>query len=621
MHNDHPTAKNDLARQANATVDESSSMSRRMFGLLGLGAAGTTLVACQADVGEEGTGEPGVNNPEGRFHVAYPYQIPPTGHYNFAPGVIGVVNLGGGMYEYLNRAPGGLWDWAAEEWLYLLADSFEFDEQTFVYNLKEGLTWSDGTDITAEDVEITFWLRWLMNQQEWPMISGLSTTGDRQVTFELDEPSTVFENYVMKAMILPAAVYGEFGQRAKEIYEGGGASDDDEANDLRDEVQAWRPEDLETQVLSSGPFMWDFDQISDASITLVKNENGVLADQVAFEKLVIYNGETDDITPLVLDGTLDYATHGFPVSTQKEWEAAGTGTKVSGVYAGLSLLVSQGRREEFRDPLFRQALACMIDSESAGTISLDESAEVPDYSGMPQLLSEQWLTEETRAELDPYEFDLERAASLLEEAGWTNNNGTWETPSGEPAHYSITFPSDYADYPPSCQFIAETMTEFGIQVDLDGIESPNIAERMNAGNYDLLAYSWGGGNPHPHFAYSSAFITENYPVAQNQGGRGMDYDLQREIDGMGEVNIQELVTQSGEGVDEERQRELINQLALIFNQEMPKVLCWERFGNNPAQEGPRVLKFPADDDPIWMSNSYSDNPVVMALLRGDIVPS
>src|SRR5699024_4859191 len=154
----------------------------------------------------------------------------------------------------------------------------------------------------------------------------------------------------------------------------------------------------------------------------------------------------------------------------------------------------------------------MIDSESAATISLDESAEVPDYSGMPQLLSEQWLTEETRAELDPYEFDLERAASLLEEAGWTNNNGTWETPSGETAQYSITFPSDYADYPPSCQFIAETMTEFGIQVDLDGIESPNIAERMNAGNYDLLAYSWGGGNPHPHFAYSSAFITENYPI-------------------------------------------------------------------------------------------------------------
>ena len=90
---------------------------------------------------------------------------------------------------------------------------------------------------------------------------------------------------------------------------------------------------------------------------------------------------------------------------------------------------------------------------------------------------------------------------------------------------------------------------------------------------------------------------------------------------MGEVNIQELVTQSGEGVDEDLQRELINQLALIFNQEMPKVLCWERFGNNPAQEGPRVLEFPADDDPIWMSNAYSDNPVVMALLRGDILPS
>ncbi|MGP9539638.1 ABC transporter substrate-binding protein [Brachybacterium sp. AOP43-C2-M15] len=600
------------------------NLTRRLFGLLGLSAAGTGLVACQADTGGgdgEGGGDPGTNNPDGVFHGAWPYEAPPTGHFNYAPGVIGGIILGPGLWHHMVLAPGGLWDWSAEEWLYLLAEGFEFTENRFVYTLKPDLKWSDGSDLTAADVESTFWLRWLMNQQEWTMVSGLEATGDLEVTFELNDPSTVVERRIMKAPILPAAVYGEFGEKAKALQEDGQETDSDEANSLRDEVQEWRPEDNETEVLFSGPFAIDFGSVSDASITLPKNEHGLLADQVAFESLVVYNGETDDITPLVLDGTIDYATHGFPVSTQQEWEAQGVETKLSGTYSGMSLLLSMGRHEEFKDPLFRQALACAIDKESAGTISLDKSVQIPDMSGMPQLLSEQWLDDGTRSELDAYDFDDSRAASLLEEAGWTFSNGTWATPSGDAASYSITFQSDFADYPPSAQFIAEQLTEFGITIELDGIESPNMTERVHTGNFDIVTFSWGGGETHPHYAYSSAFITENEPISRNQGGRGMDYDLVREIEGMGEVDIQRLVTESGEGLDEDRQRELINRLALIFNSELPKVPVWERLGNNPAQAGPRVLSFPGDDDPIWASGSYSDNPVVQAMYKGDVMPS
>jgi peptide/nickel transport system substrate-binding protein len=244
-----------------------------------------------------------------------------------------------------------------------------------------------------------------------------------------------------------------------------------------------------------------------------------------------------------------------------------------------------------------------------------------DRSGLTNLLSEQWLDEDTRGQIDPYAYDLDRATSLLEEAGWTKDGDTWKTPKGDAAKYKITFQSDYADYPPSAQFIAEGLTEFGIQIELDGVESANITDRMYAGNYDILTYSWGGGETHPHYSFSSAFINENYPIASAQGGRGFDYELKREIEGMGEVDIQKLVTQSGEGLDEDKQRELVQQLALIFNDQLPKVPVWERFGNNPSQDGPRVLAFPADDDPIWKSSAYSDNPVVQSIYKGTMEPS
>ena len=602
-------------------------ISRRLFGILGIGAAGSAaLTACQADPGsaeENGAdqAESGQNNPEGVFHGGNPFVAPPSGHFNMAPGVTQQITLG--IYYALIMAPGGMWDWAAEEWQFLVAEDFELTEEQFTYTVAPGLTWSDGSDLTGQDVELTFWIRWLMNQQEWASgVVGVQTNGDLEVVLELNDPSTILERQILKAPILPAASYGEFGERARELYHSGDATDSDAANELREELQEWRPQDNETDVLVSGPFIWDFESISDASITLIKNENGVLADQVAFDSIRVYNGETEDITPLVLDGTIDYATHAFPVSTQQEWEAAGVETKMPGIYNGTGLTFSMGNHEEFNDVRFRRAIAHAFDREEGSIIAMDESGQAPEYlSGMAGLLEEQWLDEDTIAEFDPYEFDQDRAAELLEEAGWSRNNGRWVTPQGDTAEYRITFQSDQTNRPAIAQYLAEVLGDFGITLELDGIESANFTERLHTGQFDFITGTWGAGELHPQYHYSNAFIDENEPVSRNQGGRGMDYDLVREVEGMGEVDIQQLVRESGLGLDEDRQREVINQLALIFNRDMPKVPIWERFGNNPAQEGPRVLEFPATDDPIWSSAAYSDNPVVMTMYRGLLLPS
>lgn len=610
------------------TPGGNAELSRRLFGLLGIGAAGSALVACQAtsDGGAQGErtepadDEIGVNNPERVFHGGMPFVTPPAGHFNMVPGLTQQISLG--LYQNLTLPSGGLWNWADEEWLYLLVDSFEFTETEFVYNLKPDLLWSDGSDITARDVEATFWLRWLMNQQEWPMIAGLSVTGDLQVTFELDDPSTVFERRIMKAPILPAVTYGEFADRARSLFESGSSTDSEEAQELNTEVQEWRPEINEESVLASGPFNYDFGSISGASIALVKNSEGLFADQVGFERIVIYNGETEDITPLVLDGTIDYATHAFPISTQQEWEANGVHTKLPGIYNGTGLTLSIGRRPEFGDPLARQALACAIDKHEATVVAMDVSGRVSEtMSGMASLLDEQWLDDDVRSELDPYEFDQDRAASLFEEAGWTRRDGRWLTPQGDAAEYQITFQSDQTNRPVIARYVSQQLGEFGIQIGLDGIDSPNLPARLYAGQFDIITSTWGAGEPHPHYAYSAAFIDENEPIARSHGGRGMDYDLVREIDGFGEVDIAAMVTESGEGLDEERQRELINQLALIFNRELPKIPIWERFGNNPCQEGVRILRFPDDDDPIWASGAYTDSPIMQLIYRGELQPS
>jgi len=602
-------------------------LSRRFFGILGIGTVGTAaLAACQADTGGSSEGEnggaqaeSGANNPEGVFHVGQPFEAPPTGHFNVAPGVTQALSMG--VYGDLMLPSGGMWDWAAEEWLFLIAEDFELTEDQFIYHVTPGLTWSDGSDLTAEDVEMTFWVNWLMNQPAWSSgLAGLQSDGDLQVTFDLDNPSVNLERQVLKTRILPAALYGQFGEQARDLFESGDDTDSGAANDLREELQEWRPENED--LVTSGPFIWDLDSISDATMTLIKNENGVLADQVAFQSIVIHDGETEDISPLVLDGTIDYATHNFPISTVEQWEAAGVDTKTPGIYNGSGITFAMGAREEFNDPRFRQAIALSFDKEEAAIVAQDEFGAVSEFmSGMAGLLEEQWLDEDTKAELDSYEFDQDRAASLLEDAGWSRDNGRWLTPDDEPATFTITFEADHTNRPAFAQYLAEVLGEFGITLELDGIEGANFTERLHTGQFELMVGNWGAGELHPQYSYSNAFIDENEPVSRNHGGRGMDYDLVREIEGMGEVDIQQLVRQSGVGLDEDEQRDIVNQLALIFNRELPKIPVWERFGNNPAQEGPRVLEFPADDDPIWSSAAYSDNPVIQTMYRGLLLPS
>src|SRR5690606_4893192 len=108
---------------------------------------------------------------------------------------------------------------------------------------------------------------------------------------------------------------------------------------------------------TSGPYRYDFDSITNSQLTLVKNDKGYNADKVAFDRLVIYNGETDTISAVVLSGAVDYATHGFAVATEKQFISQGVRILRPPVYSGPALLMNFDRLPEFKDVRVRQALA------------------------------------------------------------------------------------------------------------------------------------------------------------------------------------------------------------------------------------------------------------------------
>lgn len=559
------------------------------------------------------------------YHAAWGWIDPSAGgHFNsFVTNAI--VPPPTTIYGDLVLAPLGMYYWESGEWLPLLATDWAFvagesgEVDTLEVNLRQGVKWSDGNDFTAQDVYDTMWCFWIMSNTVWSYIDEITIIDDHTLQFHMSEPSTVVERYVIRSSNpRPSSVFGEFAQRARDLHASGKTIDDPEGRQLLDEFTQFRP----AEVPASGPFYFDVDSITHAEMTMPKNELCWMADQILFDRIINYNGETDTITPLVVSKEIDYAGNAFSPVVEAELLSNGIRVLRPPTYAGPGLYINYGRLgEAFGDPRARQALAHAIDRAQVGFIALADSGVPVGYmAGMADNLVSKWMPEDAVAALNTYEYDLEKAAALLQEAGWTKDDDSWTLPNGDPAVFELSFPAEYADWSATGLDIAEQLGDFGITIEPRGITYTQQPIDVDKGNFDLAIRGWGNSsNPHPHFSYTQSLFTHN-TLAKNSGGVGMDFPLEQETEVLGTVDLNELTINSALGMDEDLQKENISQIAQVFNEILPVVPMWERFGNNAALEGVRVKAWPAEDDPLLKNSFYADGIPTMLFYTGKMEP-
>jgi peptide/nickel transport system substrate-binding protein len=600
-----------------------NAVSRRnvlqMFGIAAAGVAGAgAIAACSPSKNATGSG---TSNKPKEFHGAYPYTVPPKGHYNLAPGVTDGIQAGS-PYQDLVYPSFGMYYWDAKKWEYMMAESHTLDPKsnTLTVKLRSGLTWSDGSAVTSKDVVATFNLRWLLRSQDWTFLSDVKASDDTTIVFTIGTPSTVVERYVLRAPILPYATYGENADKAAAIRATKGSLDSGAGKALNTAFQTFRPDPA--KLIVSGPFTFNTKNITNAQMQLDKNPKGLFADKIAFTSVILYNGETSDVTPVVMNKSVDYATHGFAVASEKGFEAAGFRILRPPVYSGPAIIFNFTAHPEFADVRVRQAIAHVIDREQNGTISLGESGKAVKYmAGFSDIQVPDWLSEADIAKLDTYPKDLAKATSLLEAAGWKKTGGKWHTPAGKAAAYDMKFPIEFADWNPSATNASDQLNSFGFNITKRGITYTQLAPDQLAGKFDMSIEGWGASsNPHPYFAFVQDLFTYNYIGAANSGGKGMNFPLKQKLADGSTIDLEAVVNKSPQGLDVATQKANVKAAAVAFNQLLPMVPIFERYGNNPALEGVRVAKFPADDDPILKNAPYADNFVIMYMYQSKVAP-
>ncbi len=556
----------------------------------------------------------GAPAPGGAFQSAWPYLLPPAGHFNtFVPN-----HLGLGLYQDLTEMPLALYLWQQAEFVPMMATSWTWNmgQRTFTVKLRRGERWSDGTTFTSADVAATFHIGYLLGYTIWRYIASIETPDTETVVFRFLTPASVAERLVLRTNIRSRAVYGTFADRAKPFAESKRPLDDPEAAALLDELRRFRPR----EIITTGPFRLDTGRITEAQVTLVKNPASWAGEHVRFDRIVLFNGETPQITPLVLAREIDYATHAFPPATDRQFQQQGFRVLRAPAYVGAALYFNH-RISPLNRKEVRQAIAHAVNREQNGAVSLGPSGKgVRWLTGFSDNLLERWVTADVRSRLNPYDYNANRAAQILTGLGFKKGaDGVWVSERGERLEYELSVPPEFADWSAAAEDIAGQLSAFGIKTVIRGVPNPQHLMNVNDGRFQLAIRLWGIGNPHPYFAYVQDLFNHNYPVWATT--RGMDFNLQQETQTVGKVDMGPMVDSAGAGTNVGRQQSAITRLAQAFNELLPIIPLHERYSNSPVTEGVRVTGWPRDGDAIYKNHFTTDAFLTHLILKGTLRPA
>ena len=281
--------------------------------------------------------------------------------------------------------------------------------------------------------------------------------------------------------------------------------------------------------------------------------------------------------------------------------------------------------EPFGQKEFRQAVAYVINRDEAASIALGEAGKPIEYmAGFSDLLVPGWLTDATRDSLNAYQTDPDKAAALLESIGFEKQGASWLDANGAPVTFEITAPGDFVNFLAAAQVVSQQLNAFGFQTTVRSIaaqERPNVIDQAR---YEaLMDFGLISTPSHPSTSYEY-YMTEGYfgsnkPDAET-GSKGLNWPLTQQTSDGETVNIRALIEQSLAGDDVEAQKDPVQTLAQVFNNQLPIIPIFERYTTDPINTEARVTGWLPLDNPVYKNNQGSDNYVAIQFLDGTLEP-
>ena len=456
-----------------------------------------------------------------------------------------------------------------------LADGWEISADGLEYTifLNENVVWHDGTPFTSADVIATFDGALAENSQSVrkvtieSVLDSYEAVDDYTVKFYAKAPSGIFLTEAL----------GQFGILAAHIW-----ADVDPAD--------WPSDGGSTgtdpsRVIGTGPFKFEEWNLGE-TVSLVKNEDYWQPDEVPNIDRFIFQVVADGNTVIasLQTGGADIGGIGFDsadviAESNPELQIVAYDTTSMNYYHQNQ---DATKTELFTDVRVRQAMLYALDRTLLADMVYFGYAIQAD--GMQPVLSIAFDPESVNT---IYNYDPEMAMSLLEEAGWVDEDGDGiREKDGEKLTMDIMYSEGTTTYPVQIPYMQDAWREVGIEAITSAVPFQSLLDDTDAGNYHVCVqgFQWSidGGQ-------DAMFATESTPP---NGFNSMRYS---------NPDYDALIEPSKTEVDQQKRIEILQEQDNILNDDA--AIGINVFRQNIMGASPRVHNFfPNGYSAFWWLN-------------------
>ena len=368
------------------------------------------------------------------------------------------------------------------------AESWETSEDglTWTFHLRDGLKWSDGTDLTAKDF-VYSWQRVCDPNVAAPyaetvlgMVKGYDEAVAGDITkLDVQAPD---EKTVVVNLAHPCSYFGELAAFA--------TLNPVQQATVEANGDAWATS-ADTYI-SNGPFMMT-EWVPGSHITFSKNPNywnaeAIKLDKLEFELIEDSNAAYSAYTSGEVDMIKDVPTEEIP-SLQGN-DDFHVDPIIGTYYVSLNL-----QKEYFQDARVRKALSLAIDRNYVANTLMQGT-----YSPASAIVGPGWLDTDGSSfaenanggtpyiDNDNFDANLEEAKKLLEEAGYPNGEGfpQIEYTTNDAGYHKVV-----------AEYLQQAWAAIGIDLKVNIVEWASFTPMRRNGEFDVARNGWVGDYTDP----------------------------------------------------------------------------------------------------------------------------
>jgi peptide/nickel transport system substrate-binding protein len=416
----------------------------------------------------------------------------------------------------------------------VLAESYEVatDGLTYTFNLRQGVQFHDGAAFTAQDVKYTFEFYGNPDNaasiaNNFRGIDSIETPDDYTVVITLQEPNAAFLTQAATTFIVPQRYHSEVGQ---DVYRtapiGTGAF----------KLKEWRAAEVTELEAFDDHFR------GRPKIDILRQN---VVPEPSVRAIALESGDADSaVWPLLVEDNLRFAEN--PDFT---------------TYRTASVSVNHfplnNQLPQLSDKRVRQAMMYAIDRQRVIDDVFQGTAVVAHSNISPAL--EFWYNPNVRQ----YEYDLDQAAALLDEAGWTMGADGIREKDGAKLSFTCTVITGDQARRPEAELVQQLLKDAGIDMQIKEAPIASILEGLRNGTLEASLYNWtyGGTNGEP-----DASVT-----LRSDGGNNFSQFQNERVD--------ELIDSGLREVDPEKRQAIYFEIQEIVAEEVPFLfmMYWDWF--------------------------------------------